>query len=894
MTDATDGRGDARGGDGAGRSTLSDEPPERSNDGARPLRQRFDSLDGLRALAALAVLVTHVGDATALSHRVLHLGGFTFPLNGAVYELNLGVEVFFVISAFLVYRPFLAAHVDGGRHPEPLRFLWRRAWRIYPAYWVALAVIVALTSKSLSFPGGANNGDLRVAHVLLVWGYDLRWIGGNFGLRQAWTLVVEVSFYCFVPVWAWVVRGAGRRFGALRAEIVGALLLLPVSPWMVWNMHPAHTPTPLRVLPPFLTAFAVGMLFAALDVWHERRPASHAAYDKLADHASWAWAGALVVFVVFVKLVGINGLTATTATARQQSAERTMHALVAGLVAFPAMVGVQRRDGVRRILRWRPLVLLGIVSYGFYLWHYLFIDTLRNKLDAWARTGRHTRTVNLFAHHIWFEVGAFFVIALVGATILGALSWYVIERPAIEFAAGRSRWWPALRDRVRARVHRPRFYTGLTAISLAALAGRIGYVLNERGRLTLAGDAFYYHTQANDLAHGRWFIDPSQFAFYGRVTPSAGHPPTYLLYLAGVSKVIGTSELTHRVASTLLGAAAVFFVGVLARMLFDDDRAGWIAAALAAVYAHMWINDEMLMSESMYQLWTVVAVITVYRFWRDPRRSTAAWMGAAIGMAALSRAEATTLFPLIVIPFVIVLRRIALRQRIAARRDHVRDRCAGDGALGALQHGPVRAPRGDVERHRQHADGRELRLHVQAAVSRLLERAVRVELSRVAARRRIREGGRLAQAGPRLHRQPSRPAARDGRVARGADVGRRLHRPEHLPLQRAPRGPRRVAVAHRDVAISALDAARDSWARAPAPAADHDRPVPRDRGHDHGYRGGHVRHHALTARPSTRSLPVLAAGAIIYRLDRSRPRSRAAGAPLVVPSAEPETAVTPA
>src|SRR5262249_24762067 len=87
--------------------------------------------------------------------------------------------------------------------------------------------------------------------------------------------------------------------------------------------------------------------------------------------------------------------------------------------------------------------------------------------------------------------------------------------------------------------------------------------------------------------------------------------------------------------------------------------------ALAAVYAHLWINDEMLMSESMYQLWTVIAIITVYRFWRDPKRSNAAWMGAAIAKAGLSRAEATTLFPLLVIPLCLLLRGQSTRARAA-------------------------------------------------------------------------------------------------------------------------------------------------------------------------------------------------------------------------------------
>ncbi len=156
----------------------------------------------------------------------------------------------------------------------------------------------------------------------------------------------------------------------------------------------------------------------------------------------------------------------------------------------------------------------------------------------------------------------------------------------------------------------------------------------------------------------------TQFAWYGRITPSAGHPPAYLLYLAGVSKWIGRSELTHRLASTLLGAATVFAVGVLARRLFRDDRVGWLAAAFAAVYAHLWINDEMLMSETMAQLWAVIAFIAVYQFWRQPVMRNAAWMGASIGLAAMSRAEYATLFPLLVIPLVLLTRSLSLRQRL--------------------------------------------------------------------------------------------------------------------------------------------------------------------------------------------------------------------------------------
>ena len=202
-----------------------------------------------------------------------------------------------------------------------------------------------------------------------------------------------------------------------------------------------------------------------------------------------------------------------------------------------------------------------------------------------------------------------------------------------------------------------RFYLGLGGITLLALAWRVFYVIHERGRILLNGDAFYYHWQSILISQGKGFIDPGQYMLFGRVTPSAGHPPLYILYLAAVAKFIGTSELTQRLASTLLGAGAVFILGVLARRLFGNDWAGWIAALLAAGYAHLWINDEMLMSESMYVLTIAFAVWTSYRFWDRPRLRTAALMGFGIMLAALSRAEAISLFPFLAIPFAFLVTR---------------------------------------------------------------------------------------------------------------------------------------------------------------------------------------------------------------------------------------------
>src|SRR4051812_20563885 len=201
---------------------------------------------------------------------------------------------------------------------------------------------------------------------------------------------------------------------------------------------------------------------------------------------------------------------------------------------------------------------------------------------------------------------------------------------------------------MRARVRG--FHVGLAFISVAGLLYRIWFVVWERGRLKLNGDAAYYHWQSNDLAHGLWFIDPGQYHWYGRITPSAGHPPVYLLYLAAVSRFIGQSELTHRLASCLLGGAAIFVIGLVGREL-ADERVGLLGAAGAAVYAHLWINDEMLMSESAYVLTSALMVLCALWFWKRPSLGRAALMGAGIALAALTRAEAALLFPLLALPF---------------------------------------------------------------------------------------------------------------------------------------------------------------------------------------------------------------------------------------------------
>ena len=95
-------------------------------------RRRFPGCDGLRAVAAGTVLFFHVATLTGLDGRS-GLGKYFF-------QLDVGVDVFFVLSGFLLYRPFVLSHFRDTSRPNLGQFWKRRFFRIFPAYWVVFTV----------------------------------------------------------------------------------------------------------------------------------------------------------------------------------------------------------------------------------------------------------------------------------------------------------------------------------------------------------------------------------------------------------------------------------------------------------------------------------------------------------------------------------------------------------------------------------------------------------------------------------------------------------------------------------------------------------------------------------------------------------------------------------
>jgi 4-amino-4-deoxy-L-arabinose transferase-like glycosyltransferase len=216
-----------------------------------------------------------------------------------------------------------------------------------------------------------------------------------------------------------------------------------------------------------------------------------------------------------------------------------------------------------------------------------------------------------------------------------------------------------------------RFWTRLGLITLGAGIWRVWFVLVPvMSRIPKLGldDEFFYSAQARLVADGKGFLNPfGYFAPVGspahRVFPTAVHPPLYTVFLAIPAKLGFSTPQEQRIFTALLGTGTVLLIGLLGRRL-AGDRAGLVAALVAAVYPALWVNDAMLGLETLYGFLVILALLAFYRLWRAPTVANAALFAACLSLATLARSEGAMLFVLFALPTLLLLPRLATRERL--------------------------------------------------------------------------------------------------------------------------------------------------------------------------------------------------------------------------------------
>ncbi|WP_206045737.1 acyltransferase family protein [Nocardia mangyaensis] len=313
-----------------------------------PPRAFIPALEGMRGMAALGVLVTHVAFQT---------GASKIPVLGSILErFDMAVAVFFALSGFLLWRPHAAAAHGLGKAPSTTRYLLHRIARIMPAYWAVVVFVLVL------LPGAAQSANLKV------------WVSNLFflqvfipltlteGLTQMWSLSVEMAFYLSLPLLAWSVvwlRGPAARW---RVPVLGALIAVSLT----WNLWPVPTPEAIHAdnwLPGYLPWFAAGMMLAELI--HRARPGTW--WGPLFSSQPLMWAIALVAFLISATEFG--------GPAGLERAEPWQYAVKMALgmvIGFGLMAPLVLRPADAPGHRWLEspaAALLGRWSYGIFLWH---------------------------------------------------------------------------------------------------------------------------------------------------------------------------------------------------------------------------------------------------------------------------------------------------------------------------------------------------------------------------------------------------------------------------------------------------------------------------------------------------------------------------------------------
>lgn len=338
------------------------------------------SLDGLRGIAIIAVMA---------------FNGHVAGMRGAF----LGVDMFFALSGFLITCVLLQGYSQTSGIGLKTFYL-RRAFRLLPALF---GLIVFCIAYALLFQQGENasatlNGVLYTLFYVANWAQAPPFEPGIGPLSHAWSLSVEEQFYIVWPLLLLVLLKLNRK-----AITVAVLLILItasiLTSVLMWDQGVPH----LRMYFGSDTRahqLLIGCLAALLLSWGSLR-----ATQNLGKFLHAASAFSVVGILLSFSFARHTGAFVYNGGFALVSLGTTI--LILDLLLFPS--------GMSRVLELRPLVWIGKISYGLYLWHYPIFEASRQVFE-----GR--------LHPILYSA-----IGVAGTVMVATASYYLVEQPLLSF-----------------------------------------------------------------------------------------------------------------------------------------------------------------------------------------------------------------------------------------------------------------------------------------------------------------------------------------------------------------------------------------------------------------------------------------------------------------------------
>jgi peptidoglycan/LPS O-acetylase OafA/YrhL len=337
---------------------------------------RVASLTGIRAVAAILVIGTHAAYTT---------GKYTHGYWGLVgSRMEIGVPIFFVLSGFLLFRPWVKSAATGGPPPSLSRYAWHRVRRIMPAYVITVLFAYVLYHFREAGPNPGHSWTGLVRNLTLTQIYAKGYLGKYLhqGLTQMWSLAVEAAFYVVLPLLAYLLLVLICRRQWQPKLLVGALAaLMVISPAWLILVHTDHWfPDGARLwLPTYLAWFLGGMMLAVLQAIGVRCYAFGAI--------------PLAIICYFIVSTPIAGAPTTSPTTLSEALVKTgFYTFIAALAVAPLALGDQ--GWYYRLLATQPMVWLGEISYEIFLIHLI---TMEFAMDYVVRYHVYTGSMlNLF------------------------------------------------------------------------------------------------------------------------------------------------------------------------------------------------------------------------------------------------------------------------------------------------------------------------------------------------------------------------------------------------------------------------------------------------------------------------------------------------------------------